>query len=157
MTANHSGRHGSAMSDISYNRVLKVDGDRERSRVKKERRKAYRVTVMPRSDLAAAVTISERTWQAVPGNVSTEGVFLTLEPDAPVDLKTGTPLEVEITYSEETLLLHGVIRSRRARGYGIFFPKKTDDDYINPLDKLGQVWAGLQREILATRLTHRAE
>ena len=112
---------------------------------------------MPRSELTAAVTVSERSWQAVPGNLSTEGIFLTLEPDAPVDLKIGTPMEVEITYAEETLLLHGTIRSRRARGYGIFFPRKTDDDYINPLDRLGQIWAGLQREILATRSFRESE
>jgi len=112
---------------------------------------------MPRSELTAAVTVLERSWQAVPGNISTEGIFLTLEPDAPVDLKIGTTLEVEITYSEETLLLHGTIRSRRARGYGILFPRKTDDGYINPLDRLGQIWAGLQRETLASRLLRPSE
>ena len=106
---------------------------------------------MPRSELTAAVTVLDRSWQAVPGNISTEGIFLTLEPDAPVDLRIGTPLKVEIRYAEETVLLHGTIRSRRGKGYGIFFPPKTDFNYVNPLDRLGRIWAGLQREILSTR------
>ena len=110
-----------------------------------------------KSDLAAAVTVLNRSWKAVPGNISTEGMFLRLEPDAPVDLKINTALEVEITYSGETLLLHGTIRSRRAGGYGIFFPKRTDENFINPLDRLGHIWADLQRETLATRLFRRFE
>ena len=123
----------------------------------RERRKTYRVSVRTRSELTAAVTVLNRSWEAVPSNISTEGVFLRLEPDAPVDLPINTALEVEITYSGETLLLHGTIRSRRAKGYGIFFPKRTDDNYVNPLDKLGHIWAELQRETLSTRIFRRSE
>lgn len=79
----------------------------------RERRSAYRVTVKPRSELAAAVTVLDRSWKAVPGNISPEGIFLRLEPDAPVDLRIGTSLEVDVSYSGETLLLHGTIRARR--------------------------------------------
>ena len=125
--------------------------------VTRERRETYRVSVKPRSELAAAVNVSDRSWKAVPGNISAEGIFLRLEPDAPVDLKINTTLEVEITFSGETLLLHGIIRSRRARGYGIFFPKRTDENFINPLDKLGHICAEFQRETLSTRLFRRSE
>ena len=70
--------------------------------------------------------LGQRGYEATPGNISTEGIFLRLEPNAPVDLKVNTRVEVEIDYSGEILLLHGIIRSRRSRGYGIFFPKKSD-------------------------------
>ena len=103
------------------------------------------------------MSVLATTWKATPGNISTEGIFLRLEPNAPVDLNVNTPVEVEIDYCGETLLLRGVIRSRRSGGYGIVFPRKPDEDYVNPLDRLGHIWAELQRETLAKRLFRRFE
>ena len=123
----------------------------------RERRASYRVSVKPKSGLKAAVNVSDRSWKATPGNVSAEGIFLRLEPDAPVNLKINMPVDVEITFSGETLLLHGTVRSRRARGYGIFFPKRTDENYINPLERLGHICAELQRDTLSKRLFRRSE
>lgn len=123
----------------------------------RERRAAYRVSVKPRSGLAASVHASNRHWKAVLGNISPEGIFLRLEPDAPVDLKVNTDVEVEITTAGETLLLHGVIRSRRSGGYGIFFPERTEEDYVNALDQLGHICAELQRDMLSKRIFRRSE
>ena len=116
-----------------------------------ERRATYRVSVRPGAGLAASVHVSETQWQARPGNISAEGMFLRLEPDAAVDLEVGSSVHVEIASAEETFVLHGIVRSRRAGGYGVFFPEKSADGYLNPLDRLGQVCARLQRELLARR------
>ena len=123
----------------------------------RERRAAYRVSVKPRSGLAASVHVSDRYWKAVPGNISPEGIFLRLEPDAPVELKISANVEVEIVSADETLLLHGVIRSRRAGGYGILFPERSEEGYVNPLEELGHVCAELQREMLSKRLFRGSE
>ena len=101
--------------------------------------------------------LSDCHWKAVPGNISAEGIFLGLAPDAPVDLKINTGVEVEITTAEETLLLHGIIRSHRAGGYGIFFPERTEEDYVNPLDQLGHICAELQRDMLSKRIFRGSE
>jgi len=118
-----------------------------------ERRGAYRVSVKPSSGLSASMSLENRRWKATPGNVSTDGVFLRLAPDAPVSLEVDTPVVVEMTFGDEApLKLHGTIRTRRAGGYGIFFPSRTDDGYVNPLTRLGHVWAELQRDDLSKRL-----
>lgn len=123
-----------------------------------EKRATYRVSVRPRNELTATVHVSDCHWKAVPGNISAEGIFLRLEPNAPVKLELNSTVDVEIASDGETLLLHGIIRSRRDRGYGIFFPKRSSEGYANPLDQLGHICAELQRDLLiSTRLLRRLE
>jgi len=117
-----------------------------------ERRATFRVSVKPSSGLQTTVCLADRTWKAKAGNVSTEGMFVRLEPEAPVSLEIDTPLVVDITFQGEVTKFHGVIRTRRAGGYGIFFPRRCDDGFINPLDHLGHIWAELQRDDLSKRL-----
>lgn len=117
-----------------------------------ERRATYRVSVKPTSGLSANVCLANRTWKAKAGNVSTEGMFVRLEPEAPVSLEIGTPVVVDITFDGDLAKLHGEIRSQRAGGYGIFFPQRCEDGFINPLDRLGHIWAQLQRDELSQRL-----
>ncbi len=123
----------------------------------RERRATYRVSVKPSSGLAASVHLSGRHWTVVPETISAEGIFLRLEPDAPADLKINMGVEVEITTAADTLLLHGIIRSHRAGGYGIFFPERTEEDYVNPLDQLGHICAELQRDMLSKRIFRGSE
>ena len=122
-----------------------------------DKRATYRVSVKPESGLEATVHAEDLHWKAVLGNVSAEGVFLRLEPNAPVDLELNSDVDVEIVYEGETLLFHGIVRSKRDRGYGIFFPKKFAEGAINPLDQLGYIWADLQRDILSTRVLRRLD
>jgi hypothetical protein len=120
--------------------------------VSNERRATYRVSVKPSSGITASMSLVDRSWKATPGNISAEGMFVRLQPDAPVSLAVNTPVVVDITYAEETLRLHGAIRSQRAGGYGIFFPTRTEDGYINPVSRLGQICAALQVDELSKRL-----
>jgi hypothetical protein len=124
----------------------------DKCNVTDERRATFRVSVKPTSGLTTLVSLPDRTWKASTGNVSTEGMFVQLEPQAPVSLEVGTPLVVEVTFEGQATQFHGVIRSRRAGGYGIFFPNRSEDGYVNPLDKLGHIWAALQRDDLSKRL-----
>ncbi len=117
-----------------------------------ERRTTYRVLVKPTSGLTTTVCLADRTWQAKAGNVSAEGMFVRLEPEAPVSLEIGTPVIVEITFDGDAATLHGEIRSRRAGGYGILFPRRCEDGFVNPLDRLERIWAELQRDDLSKRL-----
>ncbi|NNC63957.1 MAG: hypothetical protein HKN84_04150 [Gammaproteobacteria bacterium] len=117
-----------------------------------ERRAAFRVSVKRTSGLHTTVCLANQTWEAKAGNVSTEGMFVRLEPEAPVSLERGTPVIVEITFGGDVSTFHGEIRSRRAGGYGIFFPRRCEDGFINPLDRLENIWAQLQRDDLSKRL-----
>ncbi|MGI9260308.1 MAG: PilZ domain-containing protein [Gammaproteobacteria bacterium] len=122
-----------------------------------DKRATYRVSVKPKSGLEATVHVADIHWNAVLGNISAEGVFLRLEPNAPVDLELNSSVDVEIASDGEALLLHGIVRSRRDRGYGIYFPKRFGEGSTNPLDQLGQIWAELQRDDLSTRVLRRLE
>ena len=117
-----------------------------------ERRATFRVSVKPTSGLTTTVCLADRTWKAKAGNVSTEGMFVRLEPEAPVSLEVSTPVIVEITFDGDVSKFHGEIRSRRAGGYGIFFPRRCKDGFVNPLDRLEHIWAKLQQDDLSKRL-----
>lgn len=62
---------GSPSSEASYGLRLGFDNAK------------YRVSVKPTSGLSATVCLANRTWKAKAGNVSTEGMFVRLEPEAP--------------------------------------------------------------------------
>ncbi len=123
----------------------------------RERRESYRVSVKPTSGLALSMQVSGRQWEAVAGNISADGIFLRLDPDAPVELPIDSKVDVEITFAGETIQLRGVVRSRRSGGYGVLFPERIDENFINPLDQLGRIWAELQRDILSTRVLRKLE
>jgi hypothetical protein len=125
--------------------------------VTEDKRATYRVSVKPRSGLEATVHVADVHWEAVVGNISAEGVFLRLEPNAPVNLELNSTVDVEIASAGETLLLHGIVRSLRDRGYGVYFPKRFGEGSTNPLDQLGKIWAELQRDVLSTRILRRLE
>lgn len=122
-----------------------------------DKRATYRVSVKPTSGLEATVHVADLHCKAALGNISAEGIFLRLEPDDPVDLELNSTVDVEITSDGETLLLHGIVRSRRDRGYGIYFPKRIGEGSANPLDQLARISAELQRDLLSTRILRRPE
>ena len=118
----------------------------------RERRATFRVSVKPSSGLQTSFHWLGRSWSAKAGNISAEGIFIRPEKERSVKLEVGSTVVVEIDYHGEHLELSGVIRSERRGGYGIFFPKRDDEGYVNPLDQLARISADLQRESLTTRV-----
>ena len=118
----------------------------------RERRATFRVSVKPESGLAASLHVGDEHWDTTPGNISAEGIFLRVAGGADVDIKINSVIDVEIESSGKTLLVRGIIRSRRAGGYGVYFPEHDDEGFINPLDEFARVSAYLQREFLAKRV-----
>jgi hypothetical protein len=83
---------------------------RRRPRVGRRPARAEKVTC-PYFSLAASV-----------GDISAEGMFVTLDRGALAALKADSKVDVEVTFDGDTMLLHGVMRSEHAGGYGIHFP-----------------------------------
>jgi len=119
---------------------------------KQEQRGTFRVAVKPRSGLQASLHFAGREWTATVGDVGPEGIFIKLDAGAPPALHVDSRVNVEVTFDDEKLVLHGVVRSSRADGYGIFFPERNREGRINPRDKLAKITVHLQRTDLSQRL-----
>ncbi len=121
-------------------------------RPEQEQRVTFRVAVRSRSGIDAAVDLGGKKLAATVGDISAEGLFITLDRGAISALKVDAKVDVEVTFDGETLLLHGVIRSEHAGGYGIFFPPRDRAGRPNPLTKFERISASLQRTSLSQRL-----
>ena len=118
-----------------------------------ERRATFRVSVRPKSGIAVSLYVNDRRWTAMPGNISAEGIFIRLADADTATLNVGDKVDVEIARNDKKLLLRGIVRSYRSAGYGIFFPPKDDNGYVNPLNEIAKLSMNLQRSLLARRNT----
>ena len=117
-----------------------------------EQRVTFRVAVKPNVGLTACLVLAGRKLAATVGDLSSEGVFLTLARGPLAALTTGTMVDVEVSFEGETVSLFGVIRSVREGGYGVHFPERDPAGRANPLGRFGRISAQLQRSSLSQRL-----
>ena len=117
-----------------------------------EQRLTFRVTVHGEVDLEAWLLFAGKKLAAKVGDVSAEGMFIKLDRGPFAPLKIDSKVYVVVDFEGETFGLHGVIRSQRAGGYGIFFPERDALGRTNPLSRFGRISASLQRSSLSQRL-----
>ena len=117
-----------------------------------EQRLTFRVAVRPSAGIEAHLMLAGRKLAAEVGDVSAEGLFITLDRGSLQALKVGTIVDVEVSFEGETLALYGVIRSQHAGGYGVHFPERDPAGRANPLNRFGRISAQLQRSSLSQRL-----
>ena len=117
-----------------------------------EQRLTFRVAVRPNAGVDACVVLAGRKLPAVVGDISAEGLFVTLERGPLAALKVGTLVDVEVSFEDEQVSLYGVIRSQHGGGYGVSFPERDPAGRANPLGRFGRISAQLQRSSLSQRL-----
>jgi PilZ domain len=117
-----------------------------------DQRAAFRIAIKGNVALDAQLVFAGQKLHGSVGDVSAEGLFITLDRGALPALKVDALVDVEITFEGETLALYGVIRSQRAGGYGIFFPERDPAGRANPVARFGRISAQLQRSSLSQRL-----
>lgn len=117
-----------------------------------EQRLTFRVTVRPNLGVRASVVVAGRKLAAVIGDISAEGLFVTLERGALPALKIDSWVDVETSFEGEKTLLFGVVRSQHAGGYGIQFPDRDPAGRANPVGRFARISAHLQRSSLSQRL-----
>ena len=93
-----------------------------------------------------------RVLPAIVGDISSEGIFLKLTRGPLAALKSGTMVDVEISFEGDTVTLFGEIRSEHEGGYGVYFPERDPAGRANPLNRFGRISAQLQRSSLSQRL-----
>jgi hypothetical protein len=118
----------------------------------REQRLTFRVAVRPNAGVEASVVLAGRKMPAVVGDISAEGMFVTLERGPLAALKVGSMVDVEVSFEGEQVALYGVIRSQHASGYGVFFPDRDPTGRANPLGRFARISAQLQRSSLSQRL-----
>ncbi|HLF09733.1 MAG TPA: PilZ domain-containing protein [Gammaproteobacteria bacterium] len=118
----------------------------------KEQRETLRVSVKPDRGLKASLQFAGKEWPGTVGDISPEGLFIKLEHGTLPALKVDSHVNVEITFDDEKVLLHGIIRWHRAGGYGVFFPERGPQGHVNRRAKLEKISAHLQRIDLSQRL-----
>jgi hypothetical protein len=121
-------------------------------KLEQEQRATFRVAVHRDSGVEAALHLAGRSLAASVGDVSAEGIFVKLDRGPLAALKVDGKVDVEMTFEDETFVLHGVIRSEHDGGYGIFFPPRDRAGRLNPLDRFERISASLQRTSLSQRL-----
>lgn len=117
-----------------------------------DQRGTFRVTVRPGTGIDATLHLAGKKLAASVGDISAEGIFIKLERGPIGALKVDSKVDVEVTFEGEKMLLHGVIRSQHAGGYGIFFPMRDRAGRANPIAKFEKISAHLQRTSLSQRL-----
>jgi hypothetical protein len=110
------------------------------------------VAVRSNAGVEACLVLAGRKLPAVVGDISAEGLFVTLERGPLAALKVGTLVDVEVSFEGEQVSLYGVIRSQHAGGYGVSFPERDPTGRANPLSRFGRISAQLQRSSLSQRL-----
>jgi PilZ domain len=118
----------------------------------REQRATFRVAVRRRSGLTASLRLAGQTWSASIGDISPEGMFITLDRSELPALAIGGRVYVDVTFHDEKFRLHGVVRSQHAGGYGLFFPERDAQGRVNPRERLGRISVDLQRGDLSQRL-----
>ena len=124
----------------------------EKSPLGQEQRLTFRVAVRSNAGVEACLVLAGRKLPAVVGDISAEGLFVTLERGPLAALKVGTLVDVEVSFEGEQVSLYGVIRSQHAGGYGVAFPERDPAGRANPLSRFGRISAQLQRSSLSQRL-----
>jgi hypothetical protein len=122
------------------------------TRPEQEQRVTFRVAVRNGSGVDACVLLAGKKLAATVGDISAEGIFVKLDRGPIAALKTDSKVDVEIAFDGERMLLHGVIRSEHAGGYGIHFPARDRAGRANPIAKFERISASLQRTSLSQRL-----
>lgn len=117
-----------------------------------EQRLTFRVAVGPKAGISACLVLAGRRLPATVGDISSEGIFLTLTRGPLAALKIGTMVDVEISFEGDTVTLFGEIRSEHEGGYGVYFPERDPAGRANPLGRFGRISAQLQRSSLSQRL-----
>jgi hypothetical protein len=117
-----------------------------------EQRVTFRVAVRNGSGVDACVLLAGKKLDATVGDISAEGIFVKLDRGPIAALKAASKVDVEVSFDGETMLLHGVIRSEHAGGYGIHFPSRDRAGRANPIAKFERIAANLQRTSLSQRL-----
>ena len=120
--------------------------------VGQEQRLTFRVGVRPSAGIAACLVLGGRKLPAVVGDMSAEGLFVTLERGPVAALKVGSMVDVEVSFDGETTLLYGEIRLQHASGFGIHFPERDPAGRANPVGRFARISAHLQRSSLSQRL-----
>ena len=124
----------------------------EARKLGQDQRLTFRVAVRGNVDFEAWLLLGGKKLAAMVGDISAEGLFVTLVRGPMAALKIGSQIDVVIEFEGETFAMHGVIRSERAGGYGIFFPERDARGRANPLGRFGRISAALQRTSLSQRL-----
>jgi len=124
----------------------------ESRKLGQEQRATFRVAVKGRAHVDAYLVLAGKKLGAVVGDVSAEGIFVRLERGLLPSLKVEAKVDVEVSFEGDTFVMHGVIRSQHADGYGIYFPDRDRDGRANPLSRFGRISAHLQRSSLSQRL-----
>lgn len=122
------------------------------TRPEQEQRVTFRVAVRAHSGIDACVLFAGKKLPATVGDISAEGIFVKLDRGTIPSLKRDGKVDIEVTFDGDTMLLHGVIRSEHAGGYGILFPTRDRLGQANPLAKFERISASLQRSSLSQRL-----
>jgi hypothetical protein len=117
-----------------------------------EQRLTFRVAVRPNAGLDAHVVLAGRKLHAHVGDISAEGLFVTLARGPLAALKIGSMVDVEVSFEGEQVSLYGIIRSQHEGGYGVHFPERDPAGKANPLSRFGRISAQLQRTSLSQRL-----
>lgn len=124
----------------------------QKSPLGQEQRLTFRVAVRPDAGIDACLVLAGRKLPAAVGDVSAEGLFVTLARGPLAALKVDTMVDVEVSFEGERFSLYGVIRSQHAGGYGVHFPERDPAGRANPLGRFGRISAQLQRASLSQRL-----
>lgn len=117
-----------------------------------EQRLTFRVTVRPDAGVDACVVLAGRKLPAVVGDISAEGLFVTLECGTVAALKIGSMVDVEVSFEGDRVALFGVVRSQHEGGYGVHFPERDPAGHVNPVRRFSRISAQLQRTSLSQRL-----
>jgi len=117
-----------------------------------EQRLTFRVAVTTKTGVEAHLLLAGKKLAASVGDVSAEGMFVTLARGPVAALKVDSKVTVEVSFDGEAFALQGVIRSVHDGGYGLFFPERDGAGRVNPLHRFGRIWAQLQRTSLSQRL-----
>lgn len=117
-----------------------------------EQRLAFRVAVRRSTGIDAALYLGGKKLAALVGDISAEGMFITLARGPLAALKVGSSVDVEVIFDGEKMHMRGVVRSEHSGGYGILFPARDRLGRPNPLARFERISAFLQRSSLSQRL-----
>jgi hypothetical protein len=117
-----------------------------------EQRLTFRVTVRADAGVDACVMLAGQKLPAVVGDISAEGLFVTLERGPLAALKVGSMVDVEVSFEGDRVALFGIVRSQHDSGYGVYFPERDPAGRPNPLRRFSRISAQLQRTSLSQRL-----
>jgi hypothetical protein len=124
----------------------------EASKLGQDQRLTFRIAVRGNADFDAWLLLAGKKLAATVRDISAEGVFLSLVRGPVAALKVDGKVDVIVEFEGESFVMHGVIRSERAGGYGVFFPERDARGRTNPLGRFGRISAALQRTSLSQRL-----